>query len=108
MGFGAIELTTITRSQEITTIKQNEDNKSAQAQMSGSSQVEKQTRQLTQAVNSSSESEWYQKKPDAKEKGGNEYAGDGGKGRKKKEKQEKQEKQERMVIKGHQGFDMKV
>lgn len=102
MAFGSIEITTITRSQDYTTIKQNEDNKGMIDQNNSGMQVQKQTQELTKEVHSGNNAEWYKKKPDAKEKGGSEYNGDGGKNRKKKEQQD------RVVVKAHQGFDVKV
>ncbi|MBQ4536823.1 MAG: hypothetical protein II994_04295 [Lachnospiraceae bacterium] len=102
MGIGTIQFTTISRTQELTTIKQQEDNKAAMDQVNSSQQMQKQTRQLSQEVNSSENSDWYNKQPDAKEKGNNEYAGDGGKNRK------KQQPQEKMVVKKPGGFDIKI
>lgn len=102
MAFGSIEITTITRSQDYTTIKQNEDNKGLVDQNNSGIQVQKQTQELTKEVHSGNNAEWYKKKSDAKEKGNNEYAGDGGKKRKKKEQQDQ------VIVKTHQGFDVKV
>lgn len=102
MGFGSIEFTAISRSQDYTTIKQNEDNKSLQDQTNIGQQIQKQTQQLTKEVKDSGNSDWYNRQPDAKEKGHNEYAGDGGRKRK------KQEQHEKMVVKGRSGFDIKV
>lgn len=105
MAFSAIELTTITRSQEYTTIKQNEDNKGMVDQANIGQQVQKDTQQLTKEVHDSDNAEWYNKQADAKEKGSSEYAGDGGRKRK---KQEKQERHEQVIIKGRQSFDIKI
>lgn len=101
MAFGAIELTTITRAQDYTTIKHNEDNKGFVDQTNFSQQVQKTTEQHIRQVHSSDNTEWHQNNPDAKEKGNNEYQGDGGRRR-------KQGTGERVVVKGHQGFDMKI
>jgi hypothetical protein len=65
-------------------------------------QVEKQTDRMTKEVHSSDNADWHDKKKDAKEKGSNEYAGDGGKRRKTRQKTEQ------VVVKGHQGFDVKI
>lgn len=102
MAFGTIEITTITRSQDYTTIKHNEDNKGLIDQNNSGIQVQKQTQELTKEVHSGNHAEWYKKKSDAKEKGNNGYAGDGGKKRK------KQEQKDQVVVKSHQGFDVKV
>lgn len=102
MAFGSIEIVSMTRTQEYTTIKQNQDNKPMMDQANFGQQVEKQTNELTQKVNTNDEAKWYDQKPDAKEKGKNEYAGDGGRKRK------KEDKSERVIVKGHGGFDMKI
>lgn len=102
MGFGTIEFTTISRSQDYTAIKQNEDNKSLQDQVNIGQQIQKQARQLTEEVKSGSRSDWYDKQPDAKEKGNGQYAGDGGR------KRRQQEPREKMVVKGRSGFDIKI
>lgn len=104
MAMGAIELGTIARTQDYTTIKHNEDNKGALTQMTVSAQADKDNEQKARKVNNSEESQWQNKKFDAREKGSNSYDSDGGRNRKKKEQQEK------MVVKGgsYQGFDMKI
>lgn len=101
MAFGAIELTTITRAHDYTTVKHNEDNKGFVDQTNFSQQVQKTAEQHIRQVHSSDNTEWHQNNPDAKEKGNNEYQGDGGRRRKKGA-------EERVVVKGHQGFDMKI
>lgn len=101
MAFGAIELTTITRAQDYTTVKHNEDNKGFVDQTNFSQQMQKTTEQHIRQVHSSDDTEWHHNNPDAKEKGHNEYQGDGGRRR-------KQAAGERVVVKGRQGFDMKI
>ena len=101
MAIGAIEISTITRSQEYTTVKHNEDNKGFVDQTNFSQQMQKTTEQQIRQVHSSDDLQWHQQNPDAKEKGRNEYQGDGG-------RQRKKGTQERMVVKGHTGFDMKI
>lgn len=102
MAFGSIELTTISRAQDYTAIKHNEDNKGFVDQTNIGQQVQKDTEQRTKEVHSSDNSDWHTKQFDAREKGDNEYQGDGG------NKRQKQKKHEQVVVKGHQGFDMKV
>lgn len=102
MAFGAIELTTVSRSQDYTTIKHNEDNKVAVDQANFSEQFQKTSEQNIREVHSSDNTQWHEKRPDAREKGNGQYSGDGG--RKRKEKQT----QERVVVKGRTGFDMKI
>ncbi|MCM1044529.1 MAG: hypothetical protein NC417_03370 [Candidatus Gastranaerophilales bacterium] len=102
MAFGSIEIVSMTRTQEFTTIKQNQDNKPMMDQVDYGQQVTKQTNELTQKVNTGDETKWQDQKPDAKEKGKNEYAGDGGRKRK------KEDKSERVIVKGRGGFDIKI
>lgn len=102
MTFGAIELTTISRAQDYTTIKHNEDNKVNVDQANFSEQFQKTTEQNIREVHHSDNTQWHERRPDAKEKGNNKYSGDGGKQRKKKSEKEC------VVMKGRGGFDMKV
>lgn len=102
MAFGAIELTTISRAQDYTTIKHNEDNKVVVDQTNFSAQVQKAAQQSIREVHSSDDPAWHERRPDAKEKGNGQYSGDGGSKRKKKQPQE------RVVVKSRGGFDMKI
>lgn len=102
MAFGSIELTTISRAQDYTAVKHNEDNKSFVDQTNIGQQMQKTMQQRTKEVHSSDNADWHRKQSDAKEKGNNEYHGDGGSRRK------KQEKHEQVIVKGHSGFDMKI
>lgn len=85
MAFGSIELTTISRAQDYSTVKQNEDNKGLVDQNNIGQQVQRNVEQRTREVHQSDNADWYEKKPDAKEKGGGAYYGDGGRRRKKRE-----------------------
>ena len=100
MAFGSIEFTTISRAQDYSTIKQNEDNKGLVDQTNFSQQMQKSVEQRAREVHSSDNTQWQEQKPDAREKGKNEYYGDGGKNRKKP--------QDRVVKKGPGGFDVKI
>ena len=102
MAFGSIELTTISRAQDYTTIKHNEDNKVVVDQANFSEQVQKSVEQNIWEVHHSDNTQWRESRPDAKEKGNGQYNGDGGRKRK------KQTAQERVVVKKRQGFDMKI
>ncbi len=102
MAFGTIEFTTISRANDYSAIKQNEDNKGMVDQGNITAHVQKTTEQKSREVNSSDNAVWQEKQPDAREKGSNEYAGDGG--RRRRETKPK----ERMVVKGQGGFDMKI
>lgn len=102
MAFGSIELTTISRAQDYTTIKHNEDNKVTVDQSNFSQQFQKTTEQNIREVHSSDDTQWHERKPDAKEKGNGQYSGDGGSRRKKKPVQD------RVVVKSRGGFDIKI
>lgn len=102
MALGAIELATISRSQDYTTIKHNEDNKGTVDQANFGEQVQKTVEQQVREVQSKDDLEWRESRPDAKEKGNGHYSGDGGSRRK------KQQPRERMVVKGKGGFDLKI
>lgn len=101
MAFGSIELTTISRAQDYSTIKQNEDNKALSDQTNGMFQVQKNEVQKTREVHSSDNAQWHENKPDAREKGKGEYYGDGGKKR-------KAQPDERVTVKKQGGFDIKI
>lgn len=102
MAFGSIEITTITRAQDYTTIKHNEDNKGYVNQTNIGQQIQKDTEQRTKEVRSSDNAEWHSRKFDAKDKGDNEYSGDGGRQKK------REEKTEQVVVNGHRSFDIKI
>ena len=104
MAFGTLEIASIPRTQDYTVIKQNEDNKGVFQQMTLEQQSDKQSEQRTREVHSSDNADWYTGQYDAKEKGNNEYAGNGGKHRKK----ENPGKDGVVVAKQHQGFDIKI
>ncbi len=100
MAFGTIEFTTISRAQDFTTIKQNEDNKAMLDQSNLGQQAQKTTDDKARSVTDSQEADWHNQRHDARDKGKNEYAGDGGRNRKK-------EAADKVVIK-RSSFDMKV
>lgn len=101
MAFSAIELTTVSRSQDYSSIKQNEDNKAFVDQSNGQFQVQKNERRIMKEVHSGDNAQWSEKQPDARQKGNGEYYGDGGKRR-------KQQPREQVVVKGQKGFDIKI
>lgn len=103
MALGAIELGTIARSQDYTTIKQNEDNKGITQQSSLVQNMQREVEQKNRQVRKSDEADWQQKKFDAKEKGNGSYDGNGGSERKKK-----QEPDGKVLIKGRSSFDIKI
>ncbi len=102
-----LEISNITRAQDFSIIKHNEDLKPMTDQTVISQEVEKQQSAMTDEVNHTSESEWYQRKEDASKKGDNEYSGDGG--AKRPGKGTKNRPPDQVVVKGRSnGFDLKV
>lgn len=102
MAIGFVEMQgQITRAQDFTTVKHNEDTKGLVDQSNFGQVVTKQVEKQVQRVNQREKAENRQKKFDAKEKGSNEYHGDGGRGRKKEEK----EADGKVLLKGVSTFD---
>lgn len=101
MAFSAIELTTVSRAQDYSSIKQNEDNKAFVDQSNGQFQVQKNEQRLMKEVHSGEDTQWSEKQPDARRKGNGEYYGDGGKRR-------KQQMKDQVVVKGQKSFDIKI
>ena len=93
----------VTRMQDITQIKQNEDMKGMVDQTNFQNTFHKQIDQKLNQVHQSDNADNYQRKFDAKEKGDNEYSGDGGKKRRKGEQSDG-----KVIVKSLGGFDMKV
>lgn len=102
MAFSPIELTTVTRVQDYTTIKHNEDNKGFVDQSLIVTKQNKNDRQRAQEVTEGERSVWQEKQPDARDKGSNEYHGDGGKDRK------KPKEISQVIVKGKKSFDIKI
>lgn len=94
----------VTRAQDFTTIKHNEDNKAAVNQTNIQRQFDQNVDNRLRQVNQSDQAQNQEKRFDAKEKGNGTYSGDGGKRRKKEEKKE----DGKVVLKGRGGFDMKI
>lgn len=94
----------VTRAQDFTTIKHNEDNKVTVNQTNIQRQFDQNVDNRLRQVNQSDQAENRQKRFDAKEKGNGTYSGDGGRKRKKEEKEE----DGKVVLKGRGGFDMKI
>jgi hypothetical protein len=78
MAIGPLEMSTISRSQDLTTMKHNEVNKNFVDQTFLGQQQTKSTELMSRQVNNSDNADWHNHKEDAKEKGRNEYQGDGG------------------------------
>ncbi|MBO4615877.1 MAG: hypothetical protein J5717_00855 [Lachnospiraceae bacterium] len=80
MGLGPLELSgAIQRSQDFAAIRHNEEHKGQTDQANFVNRLQKEVSDNANTVKSTSEVLNEQKKFDAKEKGSNEYTGDGGK-----------------------------
>ena len=85
MAIGFVEMQgQITRAQDFTSIKHNEDTRPMVEQANFGQQMIKQVERQVNRVNQGEQPEYHEKKFDAKDKGSNEYQGDGGRSRKKK------------------------
>jgi len=104
MAVSAIQNATIARVQDYSAIKQNEDNKGYMNQVSIGQDRDEDNQQKARQVRSGEEAEWKNKRQDAREKGSNEYHGDGGK------KRRGAAPAQQMVIKDRprQSFDTKI
>lgn len=94
----------VTRAQDFTTLKQNEDNKSLVNQSNFQRQFESNVENKLNQVRQGDRAENEGKRFDAKEKGNGSYSGDGGSKRKKEENH----KGEKVFLKGSSGFDVKI
>ena len=84
MAIGFVEMQgQITRAQDFTSIKHIEDAKGMVEQANVGQQMTKQIDRQVKRVNKGDQPEYHERKFDAKDKGSNEYHGDGGKARKK-------------------------
>lgn len=82
MAIGPMQLNGVmTRTQDYTLIKQNEDMKPVMDQAAFQNTMQKTIEKKLTTVKESDETDTYQRKQDAKEKGKNEYRGDGGRNR---------------------------
>lgn len=105
MSVGPVTLNGIVpRAQDMSTIKQQEDNKPLVEQHNIQTELKtREERQLKQ-VNHADDASEHKKKYDAKEKGSNEYEG-----RQKKKKRPDEKKQNTVTLKQGSGrFDMKI
>ncbi len=102
MAIGVMEIATIARSQDYATMKHNENTKLVTDQSNILGHVEKVVEERAQQVKQSDNSDWQNKKFDAKEKGKGQYSGDKGK------KREDDKKDGTVCIKGPGGFDIKI
>lgn len=106
MAIGQIEIQgQITRAQDFTSIKHHEDTRGAVEQSVTVEKVAKQAEEQVSKVNKKQQPENHNKKHDAKEKGSNEYSGDGGRKREKMKK-EPIEPDGKVLLKGVGNFDV--
>ena len=105
MAIGQIELQgQISRAQDFTTIKHNEDTRGNVEQTNVSTQFAKIVEEHVTKVNRGGQPEYQNKKFDAKDKGSNEYNGDGGQKRKKEQKKA----DGKVLLKGVGNFDISL
>lgn len=93
----------VTRMQDVSQVKHNEDVKGMVDQSNFQTTFHKEINTKMNQVHKSDNTENRQRKFDAKDKGDNEYDGDGGKRRK-----GGQQTEGRVIPKSYSGFDMKV
>lgn len=104
MAIGPIEMNgIISRTQDYSTMKQNEDNKGLIQQEAFQNSFEKTLDAKSHQVTRGDNAGKGEAKKDAREKGSNEYSGDGG-------RQRKREKNTggKVIVKGRQSFDVKI
>lgn len=103
MAIGPIELTgMVTRSQDISLFKQNEDNKPIIDQSNIQVNVQKKTEEQTKQVRNADNADHHEYRYDAKEKGNGSYQDN-----RKKDKKEKKE-DGKVTVKRTSGFDMRI
>lgn len=93
----------VQRSQDVSTVKHNEDNKSALQQQNVQVQFSKETMHHMQQVTHANDSDNPEKKFDAREKGSNEYEN-----RRNKKKKTEEKNSGKVNLKATGGFDMKI
>lgn len=94
----------ISRAQDFTTIKHQEDNKGLVDQSNYQRQVDRKTEVRAHVVQQGDRAENEGKRFDAKEQGNGTYSGDGGQKRKKSEQKE----DGKVTLKGYSSFDIKI
>lgn len=108
MAINRIELQgQITRAQDYTTIKHNQDNKGMVDQTNFQSQFHKAVDHKMTQVHHGDNAESEKKRFDAKDKGNGHYSGDGGRQRRKDSEKEKFSEGQ-VTLKNMRGFDIKI
>lgn len=104
MAIGPIEMTgMVTRSQDISLFKQNEDNKPMIDQSNIQVNVQKKVQDQNQQVNQADDVEYHQYRYDAKEKGNGSYQEN-----KKQNKKDKKKSDGTVIEKRPSGFDIRI
>ncbi len=96
----------ISRMQDVSMIKHNEDSKGMVDRANFQNTFNREVDSKINQVHQSDDLENRQQKHDAKEKGKNEYSGDGGKNR--HQQRENMPQDGRVIPKSKGGFDMKI
>lgn len=106
MAFGIVELNgAMTGVHDYATLKHNEEGKAALDQANFQNKVAQNVEVKLTNVHESDDANNRQKKFDARDKGSNEYSGDGGK---EKDKKKEEAKKDGKVTPKYTGFDMKI
>lgn len=108
MAVNPIDIVAVTGSQDYMAIKHNEDHKAMNMQSVLFEQGEKGNEQKLSEVENLEGAEWLQKEMDGRDKGNNQYYGDGGKGKKKATQKKKEDRHEQVIVNGHKSFDIKI
>lgn len=107
MSISRIELQgQISRAQDYTTIKHNEDNKGMVDQSNFQNQFHKAVDNRLTQVHQGQNAEKQDKSYDAKEKGNGQYSGDGGQKKKREEQDDKPDG--KVMLKNMHRFDIKI
>lgn len=93
----------MTRTQDYATMKHNEDMKGVVSQSNFQINMKKEDESKMTQVRKKDEAEYNQRKFDAREKGDNEYSGNGG-----KSKKTPQEPQDKVTVKQFHHFDVTI
>lgn len=104
MAIGAIELSTIARTPDYTTVKHNEDMKGMVDQGNFQTQFQKTVDEKTHTVKQGDNADRQEKKFDAKEKGNGTYGRNGNGQNRRKE----QDCDDKVILKQPGGFDIKI
>lgn len=102
MAIGVVELASVSRIQDYSTIKQNEDNKGYVDQSAIGQQVLRNQEHQMKEVTGQQNADYYDRPFDASEKGDNEYE------KRQMTKKNKKKKVEQIVVNGYHGFDIKI